>query len=97
VLLKPDILTCYEQNRPEIRDFACAGCHTVLVSPFAMSRVGQLLAYADPGSGLLIWQGLLAAFFGCLFYLRRILKRLKKRANTRAEERGERGDGASAG
>jgi hypothetical protein len=76
---------------------ACAACHTVLVSPFAMSRVEQFLAYADPGSGLLIWQGLLAAFFGSLFYLRRILRRLKKGANTRAEERGERGDGAGSG
>ena len=53
-----------------------------------MSRVEQFLAYADPGSGLLIWQGLLAAFFGSLFYLRRILRRLKKGANTRAEQRG---------
>jgi hypothetical protein len=62
-----------------------------------MSHVEHLLAYADPGSGLLIWQGLLAAFFGSLFYLRGILKWLKKWANTRAEKRGERGDGASAG
>jgi hypothetical protein len=59
--------------------------------------MGQLLAYVDPGPGLLIWQGLLAAFFGSLFYLHRILRRLKKRANTRAEEGGERGDGAGSG
>jgi hypothetical protein len=30
-------------------------------------------AYADPGSGTLIWQMLLAASFGIMFYLRRII------------------------
>ena len=30
-------------------------------------------AYTDPGSGALIWQVLVAGFFGALFYLRRIL------------------------
>jgi hypothetical protein len=28
--------------------------------------------YADPGSGTLIWQLLLAAFFGGMFYFRRL-------------------------
>jgi hypothetical protein len=30
-------------------------------------------AYADPGSGTLIWQILLAASFGVMFYLRRMI------------------------
>jgi hypothetical protein len=30
-------------------------------------------AYGDPGSGTLIWQILLAASFGFMFYLRRII------------------------
>ena len=30
-------------------------------------------AYTDPGSGTLIWQMLLAASFGVMFYLRRIM------------------------
>jgi hypothetical protein len=30
-------------------------------------------AYTDPGSGTLIWQMLLAASFGIMFYLRRII------------------------
>jgi hypothetical protein len=33
-----------------------------------------LYAYADPGSGLLIWQMLLAGVAGALFYLRRLLR-----------------------
>ena len=33
-----------------------------------------LLAYADPGSGILIWQMLLAGIAGALFYLRRLLR-----------------------
>jgi hypothetical protein len=30
-------------------------------------------AYADPGSGTLIWQMILAASFGVMFYARRII------------------------
>ncbi|HXG92275.1 MAG TPA: hypothetical protein VNN73_07890 [Blastocatellia bacterium] len=30
-------------------------------------------AYTDPGSGALIWQMLLAASFGVMFYLRKII------------------------
>jgi hypothetical protein len=33
-------------------------------------------AYIDPGSGALIWQAVLAAFFGALFYLRAIIRRV---------------------
>lgn len=29
-------------------------------------------AYIDPGSGALIWQMLVAASFGCLFYFKKI-------------------------
>jgi hypothetical protein len=37
--------------------------------------VSQIRAYAytDPGSGTLIWQMLLAASFGIMFYLRRMI------------------------
>jgi hypothetical protein len=31
----------------------------------------ELLAYIDPGSGLLIWQLIVAAFLGVLFQIRR--------------------------
>jgi uncharacterized membrane protein YbhN (UPF0104 family) len=34
----------------------------------------QVHAYADPGSGTLIWQMLLAVSFGVMFYLRRIIR-----------------------
>jgi hypothetical protein len=36
----------------------------------------QAHAYVDPGSGLLIFQGLSAAFSGALFYFRRTLKKV---------------------
>jgi len=29
-------------------------------------------AYVDPGSGLLVWQTVIAACVGCLFYLKKI-------------------------
>ncbi len=35
---------------------------------------GQAHAYVDPGSGLLIFQGISAVFSGALFYFRRRLK-----------------------
>jgi hypothetical protein len=28
-------------------------------------------AYIDPGSGLLVWQLVVAAFVGCLFYIKK--------------------------
>lgn len=33
-------------------------------------------AYTDPGSGMLIWQGLVAAFLGAGFYFRKIVFKL---------------------
>lgn len=41
---------------------------------FAFER--QAHAYVDPGSGLLIFQGISAAFSGALFYFRRRIKNL---------------------
>lgn len=40
----------------------------------ALIETNRVLAffYTDPGSGLLIWQLLLAAFFGAAFYLRKL-------------------------
>lgn len=40
----------------------------------------QAHAYVDPGSGLLIFQGISAVFSGALFYFRRRLKNLFVRA-----------------
>lgn len=34
---------------------------------------GRAHAYGDPGSGALLWQMALAAMFGGMFYIRRIL------------------------
>jgi len=31
----------------------------------------MLLAYVDPGLGMLAWQAVLAVFFGTLFYLKK--------------------------
>jgi hypothetical protein len=41
---------------------------------FAFER--QAYAYVDPGSGLLIFQGISAVFSGALFYFRRRLRNL---------------------
>lgn len=34
----------------------------------------NLLAYIDPGSGLLVWQFVVAAFVGFIFYLKKTRK-----------------------
>jgi hypothetical protein len=46
----------------------------VIALSFTFER--QAHAYVDPGSGLLIFQGISAAFSGVLFYFRRRLKNL---------------------
>ena len=53
---------------------ACAWLLLLLVITERPAR-----AYVDPGSGALIWQGLLAAAVGSAFYFRRFLARLKAR------------------
>lgn len=40
-------------------------------------------AYVDPGSGALLWQALLAAFFGATFYARTIVRYVKGWLNAR--------------
>jgi hypothetical protein len=50
----------------------------VFSAVLAMITSSDALAYIDPGSGALIWQALLASFFGALFYIRRILNFLIK-------------------
>lgn len=44
---------------------------------FSLCAPAEAHAYIDPGSGALIWQALLAAFFGGLFYYRRAVGHLK--------------------
>ena len=46
------------------------------------------LLYADPGSGTLVWQLLLAAFFGLMFYFRRLKDFLghRKKEGTRRQD-----------
>jgi len=36
-----------------------------------VNEVHIILAYVDPGSGLLIWQALVGAVIGALFYLKK--------------------------
>ena len=44
------------------------------------------LFYTDPGAGTLVWQLVLAAFFGGMFYLRKLKDVVQRRRHrTRAE------------
>lgn len=48
----------------------------MLLLALSMTFERQAYAYVDPGSGLLIFQGISAVFSGVLFYFRRRLKNL---------------------
>ena len=50
---------------------------------FAFER--QAHAYVDPGSGLLLFQGISAAISGALFYFRRRLKNLFVKSEAKSE------------
>ena len=55
------------------------------LSPFLPTNLILLFIYADPGYGTLIWQLLLASFFGGMFYLRRLkdfVSRRKRRTDS---------------
>ncbi len=55
----------------------------------------RVYAYTDPGSGTLILQILLAAFFGLMFYIRRIIAWVRSKVLPRSSAPEE--DGATAG
>lgn len=44
-----------------------------------LADVKEAKAYADPGTGAMIWQLLSAAFVGAMFYCRRFLTSIKRR------------------
>jgi hypothetical protein len=56
-------------------------------STVALTHYGlTFLLYTDPGSGTLVWQLVLAAFFGGMFYLRKLKDLIqRRRQRTRVE------------
>ena len=54
--------------------------YTVLLALLLLAATErQAMAYADPGSGALIWQAAVAGLAGLLFYFRRIRAWFKNR------------------
>jgi hypothetical protein len=56
---------------------------SLLLTVLLVATERNLQAYADPGSGALIWQVLVAGFVGALYYVRKIAEffRRKNRIN----------------
>ncbi len=58
------------------------GCSVVKISLACVAilivTTTNAYAYIDPGSGALIWQLLLAAFFGAIFYIRKVRSWIQK-------------------
>ena len=53
------------------------GCMLCLCAVLLLVPARNAYAYIDPGSGTLLWQFALAAFFGSLFFVRRAVLWLK--------------------
>jgi len=65
-----------------------AGASTfIAVIFFLLASERPAHAYTDPGSGMLIWQGVVAAFLGASFYFRKFFYKLfgKKPTDTKQE------------
>ena len=50
-------------------------------------KEANMMLYADPGSGAMIWQLLLAFFFGATFYFSRLKGWLRSRVGERKDDR----------
>lgn len=65
----------------------------VLVAVMVLITESEAYGYTDPGSGALIWQMLLAASFGAVFYFRKLLswlgvgKRNRREDNKKKDEK----------
>jgi len=56
---------------------------------FDLDKLGLIrltLLYADPGSGMLVWQLLTAVFLGSLFHLKTIVRRVREAIRNRRED-----------
>ena len=65
-----------------------AGASTLItVTFFLLASERPAHAYTDPGSGMLIWQGVVAAFLGASFYFRKFFYKFfgKKPTDTKQE------------
>ena len=63
------------QERPSEKALAFEAM--AIVALVALCAPTEAHAYIDPGSGALIWQMLIAAFFGGMFYFRRGIGQIK--------------------
>ena len=58
-----------------------------MMSAFVSVVVTQLaFLYADPGSGMLLWQLITAAALGLLFYARTIVRKIRARIGSSEDE-----------
>jgi hypothetical protein len=64
------------QQEPPSHDSQVRGVTLLAFAALLFLTPSAAFAYVDPGSGALIWQGALSAFFGAIFLARRALLRL---------------------
>jgi hypothetical protein len=53
--------------------------HVLFLSAMVAGMPTSLMAYTDPGTGILVWQSVMAVSIGFLFSTRRLLARVFKR------------------
>jgi hypothetical protein len=59
----------------------------MLAAVMVLITEGEAYGYTDPGSGALIWQMLLAASFGAVFYVRKLLAWIGHGKKNRSENK----------
>ena len=69
----------------------CAGLG-VLAAMMMLVSESDAYGYTDPGSGALIWQLLLAASFGAVFYFRKLISWLGFGKRNRSEDSNKKKD-----
>jgi hypothetical protein len=76
-----------KRNRSQIVSWA-QGCATFLALELLLVVCAErpAKAYVDPGSGALVWQGLLATLVGSAFYCRRVIRWVRIRIFKAREE-----------
>lgn len=63
---------------------SCVATGAIVVA-WLICLEGQAWAYTDPGSGALIWQGVVAACVGLAFSFRRLITWVRSLSNSKTE------------
>lgn len=79
-------IAVHKFTRKSVHIMSPAQCLIMIIFFFATIFEGSAYAYTDPGTGFMIWQLLVSAFVGVLFYFRQFFSKLFKRNNKKNDK-----------